>query len=81
MSRAALTVYDTLRKEESQKNVVSLMQTHAERYDYLDYHAFEQKLDAALSKAEQPCAQRQGIDALRNGCREPFVEKPAAGIR
>ena len=54
MSKAALTVYGTIRKEESQKNVIGLMQTRAELYDYLDYHAFEQKLDAIFSKEEKP---------------------------
>jgi methylisocitrate lyase len=53
MSKAALTVYGTIRKEESQKNVIGLMQTRAELYDYLDYHAFEQKLDAIFSKEEK----------------------------
>ena len=59
MSKAALMVYGTIRKEESQKNVISLMQTRAELYDYLDYHALEQKLDAILSKEEPSRAQRQ----------------------
>jgi methylisocitrate lyase len=54
MSKAALAVYRTIRKEESQKNVIGLMQTRAELYDYLDYHAFEQKLDAIFSKEEKP---------------------------
>ena len=53
MSKAALAVYGTIRKEESQKNVIGLMQTRAELYDYLDYHAFEQKLDAIFSKEEK----------------------------
>jgi methylisocitrate lyase len=53
MSKAALTVYGTIRKEESQKNVIGLMQTRADLYDYLDYHAFEQKLDAIFSKEEK----------------------------
>jgi methylisocitrate lyase len=52
MSKAALSVYGTIRKQESQKNVIGLMQTRAELYDYLDYHAFEQKLDAIFSKEE-----------------------------
>jgi len=59
MSKAALTVYGTIRKEESQKNVISLMQTRAELYDYLGYHAFEQKHDAIFSKEETSGAQRQ----------------------
>jgi methylisocitrate lyase len=53
MSKAALAVYGTIRKEESQKNVLSLMQTRAELYDYLDYHAFEEKLDKIFSKEEK----------------------------
>jgi methylisocitrate lyase len=53
MSRAALSVYDAIRKEGTQKNVLSLMQTRAELYDYLDYHAFEQKLDKIFSKEEK----------------------------
>jgi len=53
MSKAALTVYRTIRKEESQKNVINLMQTRAELYDYLDYHAFEEKLDEIFSKEEK----------------------------
>jgi methylisocitrate lyase len=45
MSKAALAVYAAIRKDGSQKNVVDLMQTRAELYDHLGYHAFEQKLD------------------------------------
>ena len=53
MSKAALTVYNAIRKEGTQKNVVSLMQSRAELYDYLDYHAFEEKLDRIFSKEER----------------------------
>jgi methylisocitrate lyase len=45
MNQAALKVYETVRKEGTQKNVVPLMQSRMELYDYLGYHAFEQKLD------------------------------------
>lgn len=45
MSKAALAVYDAIRMEGTQKNTLSLMQTRDELYYYLDYHAFEQKLD------------------------------------
>ena len=45
MNQAALKVYQSVRKEGTQKNVVSLMQSRMELYDYLGYHAFEQKLD------------------------------------
>ena len=54
MSKAALSVYGAIRKEGTQKNVIDLMQTRAELYDYLDYHAFEQKLDAIFSKEDKP---------------------------
>jgi methylisocitrate lyase len=53
MSKAALAVYNAIRKEGSQKSVLNLMQTRAELYDYLDYHAFEQKLDTMFSKEEE----------------------------
>ena len=52
MSKAALAVYDAIRRDGSQKNVVDLMQSRAELYDHLDYHAYEQKLDAIFSKEE-----------------------------
>jgi methylisocitrate lyase len=45
MNQAALKVYQTVRKEGTQKNVVDLMQSRADLYEYLGYHAFEQKLD------------------------------------
>ncbi len=45
MNQAALKVYEVVRKEGTQKNVVPLMQSRMDLYDYLGYHAFEQKLD------------------------------------
>ena len=53
MSKAALSVYDAIRKEGTQKNVMDLMQTRTDLYEHLDYHAFEQKLDNIFSKEEQ----------------------------
>src|SRR5882724_3556077 len=50
MNAAALAVYETLRREGTQKPIVAAMQTRAELYDFLDYHAFESKLDALFSK-------------------------------
>lgn len=52
MNQAALTVYETTRKEGTQKNVVDLMQTRMALYDHLGYHAFEQKLDALFKEGE-----------------------------
>ncbi len=47
---AALKVYQSIRKEGHQKNVVELMQSRDDLYDYLDYHAYEQKLDALFKR-------------------------------
>lgn len=48
---AALKVYHALRNEGTQKDVVGIMQSRMELYDYLGYHEFEQKLDR-LFKSE-----------------------------
>ena len=50
MNKAALTVYETMRAEGTQKNVLHLMQTRMELYDHLGYHAYEQKLDALFQQ-------------------------------
>jgi methylisocitrate lyase len=49
MNAAALQVYQSVREHGTQKHVVDLMQTRNELYDYLDYHAYEQKLDALFN--------------------------------
>jgi methylisocitrate lyase len=53
MSKAALAVYGAIRTEGTQKNVIDLMQTRAELYEYLGYHAFEQKLNAMFSREDK----------------------------
>lgn len=45
MNQAALNVYQSVREHGTQKQVIDLMQTREELYDYLDYHTFETKLD------------------------------------
>jgi methylisocitrate lyase len=50
MNKAALNVYQAIRREGTQKNVLDTMQTRAELYDYLDYHAYEAKLDQLFAK-------------------------------
>jgi methylisocitrate lyase len=45
MNKAALGVYQALRRDGTQKNVLDTMQTRNELYEYLGYHAYEQKLD------------------------------------
>lgn len=50
MNQAALNVYDAVRQDGTQKNVVDSMQTRMALYDHLGYHAFEEKLDALYQK-------------------------------
>jgi len=45
MARAAETVYGTLRRDGTQKNLIDRMQTRTELYDVLGYHDYERKLD------------------------------------
>ena len=52
MNAAALKVYQSLRAEGTQRQVIDLMQTRAELYDYLGYHQYEQKLDELFSEAQ-----------------------------
>jgi methylisocitrate lyase len=54
MSRAALDAYGAIRRDGTQKAVVDRMQTRAELYDVLGYHAYEQKLDALFSRERKP---------------------------
>ena len=49
MNKAALNFYQMLRAEGTQKNALPAMQTRAELYEYLGYHAYEQKLDALFA--------------------------------
>jgi methylisocitrate lyase len=50
MNQAALNVYNAVRKDGTQQNVLNTMQTRMDLYDHLGYHAFEQKLDALYQK-------------------------------
>jgi methylisocitrate lyase len=50
MSAAALKVYNAIRREGTQKNVVEAMQTRAELYEVLGYHAYERKLDELFAR-------------------------------
>ncbi|HSM93821.1 MAG TPA: methylisocitrate lyase [Anaeromyxobacteraceae bacterium] len=53
MSAAALKVYRALRAEGTQRGVLADMQTRAELYEHLDYHAYEAKLDALFTREER----------------------------
>jgi len=45
MNLAALKVFQAIRRDGTQKNVVADMQTRDDLYKYLDYHSYERKLD------------------------------------
>lgn len=53
MNAAALTVYQTIRAEGTQKNLIPMMQTRADLYKYLGYHDYENKLDELFAKGKQ----------------------------
>lgn len=50
MNAAALQVYETIRDEGTQRNLLPRMQTRDDLYRYLDYHAYEQKLDQLFAR-------------------------------
>src|SRR5450631_98305 len=50
MNAAALKVYETIRSEGTQKSVLPMMQSRADLYRYLGYHAYEQKLDDLFAR-------------------------------
>jgi methylisocitrate lyase len=45
MNKAALNVFEAIRRDGTQRRVVDTMQTRMELYDFLNYHSFERKLD------------------------------------
>ncbi len=49
MQKAALAVYEAVRKEGTQVNVLDLMQKRKELYEFLNYHAYEDKIDQLFS--------------------------------
>jgi methylisocitrate lyase len=52
MNAAALKVYQAVRRDGTQKNVVDTMQTRMDLYKYLDYHAYEEKLDQLFASQQ-----------------------------
>lgn len=53
MNRAALKVYEAIRRDGTQRAVVADMQTRAELYDLIGYHDYERKLDALFAAAHE----------------------------
>lgn len=52
MNKAAEAVYEAIRRDGHQKNVVDMMQTRNELYDRIGYHDYEQKLDALFAQSK-----------------------------
>ncbi len=50
MNAAALNVYTTLRSEGTQQGVLATMQTRQELYDFLNYAAYQEKIDQLFSQ-------------------------------
>ncbi|MGH7947155.1 MAG: isocitrate lyase/phosphoenolpyruvate mutase family protein, partial [Opitutaceae bacterium] len=50
-SAASADVYNAIRRDGTQQGVIEKMQTRAELYDVLGYHAYEEKLDLLFRKA------------------------------
>lgn len=53
MSKAALTVYQTILQEGSQQSVIGVMQRRDELYDVLKYQDFERQLDQLVEKKDE----------------------------
>jgi methylisocitrate lyase len=49
MNKAAEAVYTAIRRDGHQRNVLDTMQTREELYERIDYHAYEQHLDALFA--------------------------------
>src|SRR4029453_4275552 len=75
MNAAALAVYETLRPDGTQKPVLAAMQTRAALYDFLDYHAYEKKLDDLFAKGKGEGRRGQDLD------RGPGAGFPARRVR
>jgi methylisocitrate lyase len=53
MNAAALKVYKAIREDGTQRNVLSMMQTRAELYEFLGYQEYEERLDRLFAKQRQ----------------------------
>jgi methylisocitrate lyase len=50
MNKAAENVYGAIRRDGTQQHVVDTMQTRTELYERINYHDYEQKLDALFAQ-------------------------------
>jgi methylisocitrate lyase len=53
MNAAALAVYEAIRRDGTQKHVVDRMQSRADLYKFLDYHAYEARLDRLFAEGKE----------------------------
>jgi methylisocitrate lyase len=53
MNAAALATYEAIRRDGTQKGVLDRMQTRADLYKYLEYHAYEAKLDQLFAEGKE----------------------------
>src|SRR6202789_3055517 len=53
MNAAALATSQAIRRDGTQKNVLNLMQTRTDLYKYLDYYAYEAKLDELFAAGKE----------------------------
>jgi methylisocitrate lyase len=53
MNAAALNVYQHIRADGTQQHVLNTMQTRADLYETLGYHAYEQKLDELFAREKK----------------------------
>jgi methylisocitrate lyase len=53
MSKAALQVYETILQSGTQRSLLDSMQTREELYAVLDYHAYEERLDALYARNDK----------------------------
>jgi methylisocitrate lyase len=52
MNKAALKVFETVRRDGSQRALLPDMQTREELYEFLNYHSYEKKLDELFSRSK-----------------------------
>jgi methylisocitrate lyase len=50
MNKAALKVYEEIRKKGTQKGAIAAMQTREELYEIINYHSYEKKLDELFTR-------------------------------
>ena len=53
MNAAALATYRAIRRDGTQQHVLDLMQNRADLYKFLDYHAYEAKLDELFAAGKE----------------------------